>query len=93
MNVGKLTQVIGSVFDVKLRREQVPALYNALQITFDFQGKPKTLYGEVQQHLGGGRVRAVSLGGTLGLLGAAWTSPIPAAPSPSAWAPRRSGGS
>ena len=30
-------------------------------------GKTKILYGEVQQHLGGGRVRAVSLGGTLGL--------------------------
>ncbi|MCU0914878.1 MAG: F0F1 ATP synthase subunit beta [Planctomycetes bacterium] len=67
MNVGKLTQVIGSVFDAKFTPEKVPALYNALEITFDFGGKQKTLRGEVQQHLGGGRVRAVSLGGTLGL--------------------------
>jgi len=67
MNTGKLTQVIGSVFDARFTPEQVPPLYNALEITFDFGGKQKVLYGEVQQHLGGGRVRAISLGSTLGL--------------------------
>ncbi len=67
MNTGKLTQVIGSVFDARFTPEQVPALYNALEITFDFGGKKKVLFGEVQQHLGGGRVRAISLGSTLGL--------------------------
>ncbi len=67
MNTGKLTQVIGSVFDARFAPEQVPALYNALEITYDFGGKKKILRGEVQQHLGGGRVRAVSLGSTLGL--------------------------
>ena len=67
MNQGKLTQVIGSVFDVKFAPEQVPQVYNAVEIHGDF-GKGRTkLYGEVQQHLGGGRVRAVSLGSTLGL--------------------------
>jgi F-type H+-transporting ATPase subunit beta len=67
MNQGKLIQVIGSVFDVKFAPEQVPTVYNAIEIHGDF-GKGKTkLYGEVQQHLGGGRVRAVSLGSTLGL--------------------------
>jgi len=67
MNTGKLTQVIGSVFDAKFAPERVAALYNALEITFDFAGKTKTLRGEVQQHLGGGRVRAIALGSTLGL--------------------------
>ena len=67
MNTGKLTQVIGSVFDARFAPEQVPALYNALEITYDFNGQPKKLQGEVQQHLGGGRVRAVALGSTLGL--------------------------
>jgi len=47
--------------------EQVPAIFNALEVTFEFAGKAKTLRGEVQQHLGGGRVRAVALGSTLGL--------------------------
>ncbi|MGE5296353.1 MAG: F0F1 ATP synthase subunit beta [Solirubrobacterales bacterium] len=67
MNTGKLTQVIGSVFDARFSPEQVPALNNALEINFDFNGQPKLLRGEVQQHLGGGRVRAVALGSTLGL--------------------------
>jgi F-type H+-transporting ATPase subunit beta len=67
MNTGKLIQVIGSVFDAKFAPEQVPALYHALEITFDFAGQTKTLRGEVQQHLGGGRVRAIALGATLGL--------------------------
>jgi F-type H+-transporting ATPase subunit beta len=67
MNTGKLIQVIGSVFDAKFAPERVAALNNALEITFDFGGKRKTLRGEVQQHLGGGRVRAIALGSTLGL--------------------------
>jgi F-type H+-transporting ATPase subunit beta len=67
MNTGKLTQVIGSVFDARFTPEQMPALYNALQVTFDFAGQTKTLIGEVQLHLGGGRARAVALGSTLGL--------------------------
>jgi F-type H+-transporting ATPase subunit beta len=67
MNTGKLTQVIGSVFDAKFAPERMPALYNTLEITFEFGGKTKKLFGEVQQHLGGGRVRAISLGATLGL--------------------------
>ena len=67
MNQGKLIQVIGSVFDVKFAPEQVPTVYNAVEIHGDFGRGRTKLYGEVQQHLGGGRVRAVSLGSTLGL--------------------------
>jgi F-type H+/Na+-transporting ATPase subunit beta len=67
MNVGKLVQVVGSVFDAQFPSEQVPALYNALEVTFDFAGATRTLRGEVQQHLGGGRVRAISMSSTLGL--------------------------
>lgn len=67
MNKGKLVQIIGSVFDVRFSPEQVPSLYNALEIPYEKEGESKTLIGEVQQHMGGGRVRAVSLGSTLGL--------------------------
>ena len=67
MNKGKIIQVIGSVFDAKFEPEQIPAVYNAVMIPGDF-GKGRTkLYGEIQQHLGGGRVRAISLGSTMGL--------------------------
>ncbi len=67
MNKGKLVQIIGSVFDVRFSPEQVPSLYTAVEIPYEKEGESKTLIGEVQQHLGGGRVRAVSLGSTLGL--------------------------
>jgi F-type H+-transporting ATPase subunit beta len=67
MNKGKITQVIGSVLDVAFEPTNAPAIYNALEIQADL-GKGRTkLFAEVQQHLGGGRVRAISLGGTPGL--------------------------
>ncbi|MGA2172101.1 MAG: F0F1 ATP synthase subunit beta [Sedimentisphaerales bacterium] len=67
MNKGKLIQVIGSVFDAQFEPEQIPAVYNALEIQGNFEGGKTKLYGEVQQHLGDGRVRAVSFASTLGL--------------------------
>jgi len=67
MNTGKLIRIIGSVFDVHFAPGQVPALYNALEIPYERDGQSQTLIGEVQQHLGGGKVRAVALGSTLGL--------------------------
>jgi F-type H+-transporting ATPase subunit beta len=67
MNKGKLVQVIGSVFDAQFEPEQIPAVYNALEINGKFEGGKTKLYGEVQQHLGDGRVRAISLASTLGL--------------------------
>jgi F-type H+-transporting ATPase subunit beta len=67
MNKGKLVQVIGSVFDAQFEPEQIPAVYNALEINGNFEGGKTKLYGEVQQHLGDGRVRAISLANTLGL--------------------------
>lgn len=67
MNKGTLIQIIGSVFDAKFESEQVPAVYNALEIPGDFGSGRTKLYGEVQQHLGGGRIRAISLGSTMGL--------------------------
>ena len=67
MNKGKLTQIIGSVFDAEFAPEHVPAVYNALVIEGQFGSSKAKLYGEVQQHLGGGKVRAISLGTTMGL--------------------------
>ncbi|HEX4414237.1 MAG TPA: F0F1 ATP synthase subunit beta [Lacipirellulaceae bacterium] len=67
-NVGRITQVIGSTFDVEYAEDQLPAIYNAVKIVSDHKGVKINLTGEVQQHLGGGRVRCVALGSTDGLI-------------------------
>jgi F-type H+-transporting ATPase subunit beta len=67
-NVGRITQVIGSTFDVEFAEENLPAIYNAVKIESNQKGVEINLTGEVQQHLGGSRVRCVALGGTDGLM-------------------------
>ena len=67
-NVGKVTQVIGSTFDVEFPEGSLPGIYNAVKITSEEKGVCLNLTGEVQQHLGGGRVRCVALGATEGMI-------------------------
>ena len=67
MNVGKIIQVIGSVFDVEFSPEHMPPIYNAVEVQIDYEGDKRNLVGEVQQHLGAGRVRVIALGSTQGL--------------------------
>ena len=62
-----ITQVIGSTFDTKLPEDQLPAIYNAVRVHIETSSGTSDLTGEVQQHLGGGRIRAVALGSTDGL--------------------------
>ena len=62
---GKIVQVIGSTFDVEFDEGHLPDIYNAVKIEVKNSG---TLTGEVQQHLGGSRVRCVALGSTDGLV-------------------------
>ena len=62
MNEGKIVQIIGAVVDVEFPREFMPKVYDALKMT------DPDLTLEVQQQLGAGRVRAVSLGSTDGLV-------------------------
>ncbi len=64
---GTVTQVIGSTFDARFPDEHLPEIYNALQISGQHHGLDIELTGEVQQHLGGGQVRAVALGSTDGV--------------------------
>jgi F-type H+-transporting ATPase subunit beta len=64
---GKITQVIGSTFDAEFPEDSLPAIYNALHIDLKYTGYAGVLTGEVQQHLGGGKIRAVALGSTDGL--------------------------
>ena len=57
---GRVTQVIGSTFDAEFAEDQLPSIYNAVKIVADRKGVKLNLTGEVQQHLGGGRVRCVA---------------------------------
>jgi len=66
--VGRIVQVIGSTFDAEFEEGHLPEIYNALKIDAEYKGVPIHLTGEVQQHLGGNRVRCVALGSTDGLV-------------------------
>ena len=66
--VGKITQVIGSTFDVEFPEDQLPNIYNAVETFIESGDEKLRLVGEVQQHIGGSRVRCVSLGSTDGLV-------------------------
>jgi F-type H+-transporting ATPase subunit beta len=65
---GKIVQIIGSTFDAEFAEDQLPVIYNAVKIDSEFKGVTIHLTGEVQQHLGGNRVRCVALGSTDGLV-------------------------
>jgi F-type H+-transporting ATPase subunit beta len=65
---GQIAQVIGSTFDAEFEEGQLPNIYNALTIDSEDKGVKIHLTGEVQQHLGGNRVRCVALGSTDGLV-------------------------
>src|SRR5438270_3089675 len=67
-HTGRIVQVIGSTFDAEFPEGHLPEIYNAIKIDAEQKGVPIHLTGEVQQHLGGNRVRCVALGSTDGLV-------------------------
>jgi F-type H+-transporting ATPase subunit beta len=66
-STGTITQVIGSTFDAQFALDSLPQIYNAVEVEINNAGEKLKLVGEVNKHLGGGRVRCVSLGSTDGL--------------------------
>ncbi len=65
MNVGKITQIIGAVLDIKFEEGNLPEIYSAIHIdTKD----GKILVVEVAQHLGDDTVRCIAMGPTDGLV-------------------------
>jgi F-type H+-transporting ATPase subunit beta len=60
---GKVTAIVGVVVDVEFSTDNLPAIYNALEIELN----DKKLVLEVAQHLSESSVRAISLGSTDGL--------------------------
>ena len=69
-HVGHVVQVIGPVVDVQFEEGHLPQIYNAVRITSEgFEvPEPLDIVTEVQQHLGEGRVRAVALKPTEGVV-------------------------
>ena len=65
MNIGRVTQVMGPVVDVKFEDGQLPKIYNALRIETTASGTPLTL--EVALQLGDNTVRTVAMSSTDGL--------------------------
>ena len=65
VNVGKITQIIGAVLDIKFEEGNLPEIYDAIHIdTKD----GKILVVEVAQHLGDDTVRCIAMGPTDGLI-------------------------
>ncbi|HEX5707631.1 MAG TPA: F0F1 ATP synthase subunit beta [Pyrinomonadaceae bacterium] len=68
--VGRVVQVIGPVLDVEFGDGYLPPIYTALRVTsegFDVPD-PIDIICEVEQHLGEGRVRTVSMKPTEGIV-------------------------
>ncbi len=64
MNTGKISQIIGTVVDVKFGTDSVPAILNALEVQTE-EGKKVTL--EVAQHIGLDTARCIAMQDTQGL--------------------------
>ncbi|HUF12316.1 MAG TPA: F0F1 ATP synthase subunit beta [Longimicrobiales bacterium] len=67
---GKVVQVIGPVLDVEFEADELPEIYNALEIKSDGGdgGQAIDLVVEVQQHIGRSQVRAVAMSSTDGVV-------------------------
>jgi F-type H+/Na+-transporting ATPase subunit beta len=67
-NAGKVVQIIGPVVDCQFDEKFLPAIYNSVIIEGETEGGSIHVTTEVQQHLGEGRVRCVSMVPTEGLV-------------------------
>jgi len=69
-NIGRVVQVIGPVVDVQFEERYLPPIYTAVRIISEGFETTHSLdvVAEVQQHLGEGRVRCVSMKPTEGMV-------------------------
>ncbi|WP_104727987.1 F0F1 ATP synthase subunit beta [Helicobacter felis] len=63
---GKIVQIMGPVVDVEFE-DYLPAIYEALDVDYEFDGESKNLVLEVAAHLGDNRVRTIAMDMTEGL--------------------------
>ena len=64
-NIGHIVQIIGAVLDIRFATENLPKLYNAIEIPREGR---ETLIVEVAQHLGDDIVRCIAMSATDGLI-------------------------
>ena len=64
-NIGKITQIIGAVLDLKFSEGHLPEINDAVEIT---RKNGERLVVEVAQHLGDDTVRCIAMGPTDGLV-------------------------
>jgi len=69
-NIGKVIQIAGPAVDVQFSESAIPPIYQSIRVVSEgFQvPKPIDIILEVEQHLGEGRVRCVSMQPTDGLV-------------------------
>ena len=65
MSNGFIVQIIGAVVDIEFPQNAVPQVYDALKVISEGQGQGLVL--EVQQQIGGGVVRCITMGSSDGL--------------------------
>ncbi|MCL7971415.1 MAG: F0F1 ATP synthase subunit beta [marine benthic group bacterium] len=67
-SIGKVVQVIGPVLDVQFEPENLPEIYNAVELEWTGdEGEAHRLVCEVAQHIGRNQVRAVAMDSTDGV--------------------------
>ena len=64
-NIGKITQIVGAVLDIKFTDGNLPQINNAINI---YRKNGEKLVVEVAQHLGDDVVRCIAMGTTDGLV-------------------------
>jgi F-type H+-transporting ATPase subunit beta len=68
-HMGRVAQVIGPVLDVEFDSEDLPDIYNALELSVKSEsGEDINVVVEVQQHIGRNQVRAVAMSSTDGVV-------------------------
>ena len=64
-NIGKITQIIGAVLDIKFSEGSLPEINTAINV---YRKNGEKLVVEVAQHLGDDTVRCIAMGTTDGLV-------------------------
>src|ERR1700746_2148091 len=69
-NIGHVIQITGPAVDVQFTEAAMPPIYEALRVVSDGFNVPRSINVilEVQQHLGEGRVRAIAMEPTDGMV-------------------------
>ena len=67
-SVGRIVRVAGPVVDVAFPPDALPEINDAIEFEVTIEGDTSTVVGEVAQHLGASRVRAIAMKPTDGLV-------------------------